>query len=89
MSEKEKNKKRKYQRERYHINTDLNERLKQNQRNYYASKIIFHASKQALTLNLVNTNKRVVSDKFKHSDDGSKYFIGYLNDDDVIKPLCN
>ena len=23
-----------------------------------------------------------------HSDDGFKYFIGYLHDDDVIKPLC-
>ena len=45
----------------------------------------FHASKQAIALNLVNTNKIVVSDKFKHSDDGSKYFIGYLHDDDVIK----
>ena len=38
LSEKEKNKKRKYQRERYHMNTDLNERIKQYQRNYYASK---------------------------------------------------
>ena len=37
----------------------------------------FHASKQAITLNLVNTNKIVVSDKFKRSDDGFKYFIGY------------
>ena len=38
LSEKEKNKKRKYQKERYHMDTDLNERLKQYQRNYYASK---------------------------------------------------
>ena len=38
LSETEKNKKRKYQRERYHMNTDLNEKLKQYQRNYYASK---------------------------------------------------
>ena len=44
----------------------------------------FHASKQAIALNLVNTNKIVVSDKFKHSDDGFKYFIGYLHDNDVI-----
>ena len=29
----------------------------------------FHASKQAIALNLVNTNKIVVSDKFKHSYD--------------------
>ena len=47
----------------------------------------FDASKQAIALNVVETNKIVVSDKFKHSDDGSKYFICYLHDDDVIKPL--
>ena len=46
----------------------------------------FNASKQAIALNLVNTSKIVVSDKFKHSDDGFKYFIGYLHDDDVIRP---
>ena len=76
------------------MNTDLNKRLKQYQRNCYTSKKIvankreFHASKKAIALILVNTNKIVVSDKFKHSDDGSKYFIGYLHDDDVIRPLC-
>ena len=50
----------------------------------------FHASKQAIALNLVNTNKIVVSDKFKFSNDGSKCFIGYLHydDDDVIRLLC-
>ena len=40
LSEKEKDLKRKYQRERYHINTDSNEKLKQYQRNCYASKKI-------------------------------------------------
>ena len=49
----------------------------------------FLASKQAIVLNLVNTNKIFVSDKFKHSEDGSKYFIGYLHDDDIIRPLPN
>ena len=39
-------------------------------------------------LNKVNTGKIVVSYKFKRSDDGFKYFIGYLHDDDVIRPLC-
>ena len=29
----------------------------------------------------------VVSDKFKHSDEGYKYFIGYQEDENV-KPLC-
>ena len=39
MSEKEKENKRKYQRDRYHMNIDLNGRKKY-QRNYYASKKI-------------------------------------------------
>ena len=48
----------------------------------------FHASKQAIALYLVKTHTIVVSDKFKHSDDDFKYYIGYLHDDDVIRPLC-
>ena len=48
----------------------------------------FYASKQAIPLNLVNTNNMVVSYRIKHKDDGSKYFIGYLHDDDAIRPLC-
>ena len=52
------------------------------------NKIEFHTSKQSITLNLVDISKIVVSDIFKHSDDGSKYFIGYLHDDDVITLLC-
>ena len=40
LSEKEKYKKWKYQRNRYHMNIDLNERLKQYQRDHYASKRI-------------------------------------------------
>ena len=48
----------------------------------------FNASKQVIALNLVSKNKILLSDKFKHSDDGFKYFIGYLHDDDVITPLC-
>ena len=43
------------------MNTDLNEKLKQYQRNYYALE--------------------------KHSHDGFKYLIGYLHDDNVIRPL--
>ena len=39
------------------------------------NKIKFHACKQANALNLVDTDKIVVSDKFKYSDSGSKYFI--------------
>ena len=48
----------------------------------------FHASKQAIALNLVDTDKIVVSEKFKQSDNGSNYFIGYLHGNDIIRPLC-
>ena len=48
----------------------------------------FYASKQAVALNLINTSKIVTSDKFKDREDGFKYFIDYLHDDDVIRPLC-
>ena len=47
----------------------------------------FYKSKQATDLDLVNIDKIVVSDKFKHSDDGSKYFIGYQKSE-TVKPLC-
>ena len=56
--------------------------------NTVVNKKEFYASRQATALNLVNTNKIVVSYRIKHSDDGFKYFIGYLHDDDyLIKPL--
>ena len=48
----------------------------------------FHTSKQVIALKSVKTGKILVSYKSKHSDDGFKYFIGYLHDDDVIRPLC-
>ena len=34
----------------------------------------------------VNIDQIVVSDKFKHSDEGFKYFIGYQEGE--TKPLC-
>ena len=46
----------------------------------------FHKSKQQIDLDLVNVVQIVISDKFKH-DDGSKYFVGYKEDENV-KPLC-
>ena len=55
--------------------------------NIEVNKKEFHVSKQAIGLNFVDTNKIVISDKFKHSDNGFKYFIGY-KDDNAIKPLC-
>ena len=48
----------------------------------------FHAPKEGIALDLVESSKILVSDKFKHSEDGFKHFIGYLHFDDVIRPLC-
>ena len=47
----------------------------------------FHKSKQPIDLMSVNVDQIVISDKFKHSDEGFKYFIGY-QEGEVVKPLC-
>ena len=47
----------------------------------------FHKSKQPIDLDLVNVYQIVLSDKFKHSDDGFKYFTGY-KEGEIVKPLC-
>ena len=44
-------------------------------------------SKQPIDLMPVNTEDIVTSDKFKHSDERFKYFIGYQNGE-IVKPLC-
>ena len=35
----------------------------------------------------VNVDHIVISDKFKHSDDGLKYFVCY-KEGEIVKPLC-
>ena len=47
----------------------------------------FHKSKQPIDLRLVTVDQIVISDKFKHSDDGFKYFIGY-QEGEIVRPLC-
>ena len=47
----------------------------------------FHKYKQSIDLKSINVDQIVVSDKFKHSDEGFKYFIGY-QDNEIVKPLC-
>ena len=47
----------------------------------------FHKSKEAIDLFSVNVDQIVISDKFKHSDEGFKYFIG-CQEDEIVKPLC-
>ena len=55
--------------------------------NIEVNKKEFHASKEAIALNLLDTSKIVISDKFKYSDNGFKYFIGYKNDN-IVPLLC-
>ena len=47
----------------------------------------FNKSKQSINLHLVNVDQIAVSDKFKYSDDGFKYLIGY-KEGELVKPLC-
>ena len=47
----------------------------------------FHKSKEPIDLLSVDLDQIVVSHKFKHNDEGFKYFIGYLKGE-IVKPLC-
>ena len=44
-------------------------------------------SKEPIDLLSVNVDQIIVSDKFKHNNEGFKYFIGYL-EGKIVKPLC-
>ena len=47
----------------------------------------FHMSKEPIDLMSVNVDQIFISDKFKHSNEGFKYFIGY-QEGGIVKPLC-
>ena len=47
----------------------------------------FHKSKEPIDLLSVNVDQIVVSDKFKHNNEGFKYFIGYQGGE-IVKSLC-
>ena len=55
--------------------------------NIRVNKKQFYWSKQPIDLMLVNVDQVVVSDKFKHSDEGFKYFIAYQGGE-IVKLLC-
>ena len=55
--------------------------------NIRVNKKEFHKSKQPINLDLINVDQIVVPDKFKHSDDGFKNFIGY-KEGEIVKLLC-
>ena len=47
----------------------------------------FHKSQLSIDLKSVNVDQINVSDKFKHSNEGFKFFIGY-QEDQIVKSLC-
>ena len=55
--------------------------------NIMVNKKEFHKSKRPIDLSLLRVHRIVVSDKFKHSDGGFKYFIGYKKGE-IVKPVC-
>ena len=55
--------------------------------NIILNKKKFHKSKEPIDLLSVDLDQIVVSHKFKHNDEGFKYFIGYLKGE-IVKPLC-
>ena len=55
--------------------------------NIRVNKKEFHKSKQPIDLMSVNINQIIISDKFKHSEEGYKYYIGY-KENEIVKPLC-
>ena len=55
--------------------------------NIKVNKKEFHKSKQPINLDMVNIDQIVVSDKFRHNEDGFKYFIGY-KEGEIVKLLC-
>ena len=55
--------------------------------NIRVNKKEFHKSKQPFNLNLVHVDQIVISDKYKPSDGGFKYFNDY-KEDEIVKPLC-
>ena len=47
----------------------------------------FHKSTEPIALMSVIVDQIFVSDKFKHNNEGFKYFIGY-QEGKIVKPLC-
>ena len=47
----------------------------------------FHNSKESIDLFSVDLDQIVLSDRFKHNDEGFRYFVGYQKGE-IVKPLC-
>ena len=54
--------------------------------NIKVNKKEFHLSKKPIDLMSVNVDQIVISDKFKHNNEGFKCFIDY-QEGEIVKPL--
>ena len=54
--------------------------------NIRVNKKKFHMSKKPIVLMSVNIEQIVVSDKFNHINNGSRYLIGF-QEGEIVKPL--
>ena len=54
--------------------------------NIILDKKTFHKLKEPIDLLSIDVDPIVVSEKFKHNNEGFKYFIGYGNE--LVRPLC-
>ena len=54
--------------------------------NVTVNKKTLHISKKTIALNLIDIDKIAISDKSEHNNNGSRYLIGY-KENDIIKPL--
>ena len=103
MSQEEKDKIKEYQRKKYQELIQHKKEVLQKKKSFLSIKRMskktlkfvnirvnkkeFHKSNQPIDLMSVNVDQIVVSDKFKHSDESFKYFIGY-QEDEIVKLLC-
>ena len=55
--------------------------------NIILNKKSFHKRKEPIDLLSVNIDRIIVADKFKHNNEGFRYFIGYL-EHELVQPLC-
>ena len=92
LSQEEKDKIKEYQQKNIKNWFNINKIIKMSEKrlkfnNIKLNKKEFHKSKEPVDLLSVDLDQIVVSYKFKHNDEGFKYFIGYLKGE-IVKPLC-
>ena len=65
----------------------MNEKKTLKFNNIRLNKKELYKSKEPIDLFSVNLDQIVVSDEFKHNNEGFKYFIG-CQEGEIVKPLC-